>query len=125
MINLKVYFAWLQLAVFNIELKSSTGDETTEAIVIKLAGTNEEIIYNPLQLKNNPYFDFISHTRHYLDKLKYGIYMYSYWIVLSIVFYTGTNRISILCSGYVLLTFIFFWYGQTFLIKPIEKLIRL
>ncbi len=113
------------MAVFNIELKSSTENETTESTIINLAGTNEEIIYDPILMKQNPYFDFISNSRHYLDKFKYAIYMYSYWIVLAIVFYTGTSRISILCSGYVLLTFIFFWYGQTFLIKPIEKLIKL
>ena len=31
---------------------------------------------------------------------------------------------SIPCMGYVVLSFFFFWLGQTFLMKPLDKLLK-
>ena len=51
--------------------------------------------------------------------------MYGVWIVLSIVYLSGTTRISLLGLGYLIASFYFFWYGQDFLIKPVSTLINL
>ena len=93
--------------------------------LVTLAGSNHEIIYDDEPYKNNPFHDFITKFKSYLDYIKFIIYMYSYWVVLAIVFFAGTNRISILCMGYVILCFFFLWYGQNFLSKPIQKLVKL
>lgn len=123
----QVLFVWLQLIVFRIErqnklTKAATGRDSP---IVSMGGNNDEIIYDADMIRENPYHDFVSECRNYLDKFKYGIYMYSYWIVLAILFLTGTTRTSFLCLGYVVLSFFFFWFGTTFLIKPIEKLIKL
>ena len=123
----QVLFVWLQMLVFRIEKnnklkKAQTGNDLP---IVNMGGSNDEIVYDAEMLKDNPYYDFISNCRNYLDKFKYGIFMYSYWMVLAILFLTGTTRISFLCLGYVVLSFFFFWFGTTFLIKPIEKLIKL
>ncbi len=89
-----------------------------------MGGKNNELVYESEPYKNNPFHDFVSESKTALDKIKYLIYMYSYWIVLAIVFLTGTSRISILCLGYVIVSFFFLWYGQTFLMKPLNKLLK-
>ena len=114
----QVFFVWLQHATFQMESK-------TNCEVIETAGKNEEIIETDADFKNNPYHDYVSEFRNYFDKIKFGIFMYSYWLVLATVFLTGTSRISILCMGYVILSFFFLWYGQTFLTKPMERLLKL
>ncbi len=112
----QIFFVWLQLGIFRLESKKNFEEN---------GGSNIEIVYeNQKPYKDNPFMDFISESKTYLDKFKYLIFMYSYWIVLAIVFLTGTSRISILCMGYVILSFFFLWYGQTFLILPLEKLLK-
>lgn len=113
----QLLFVWLQVAVFHHETYSNN--------IVKLAGTNHEIIYDDEPYKNNPFHDFITKFKSYLDNIKFIVYMYSYWFVLAMVFLAGTSRISILCMGYVILCFFFLWYGQNFLIKPIQKLIKI
>jgi hypothetical protein len=114
----QIFFVWLQLAVFQEELKP-------DSQVIEIGGRNDEIIYDPDEMKKNPYHDYVSKFRNNLDKIKYIVFMYSYWLVLAVVYLTGTSRISILCMGYVVLSFFFLWYGQTFLTKPIKSMLRL
>ncbi|CAF0761239.1 unnamed protein product, partial [Brachionus calyciflorus] len=119
----QVFFVWLQLHVFNLELNKNS--KIPVDVIERIGGKNNELVYetkNPLNA--NPFHDFISKTRNYLDKFKYGIFMYSYWMVLAIVFLTGTSRISVLCMGYVILSFIFLWMGQSFLTRPLEKLLK-
>lgn len=108
---------WLRLAVFK--------HENEESELLMLTGSNREIIYDTEPYKDNPYHDFVSKFKSYLDNIKFVIYMYSYWFVLAMVFLAGTNRISILCMGYVILCFFFLWYGQNFLTKPIQKLAKM
>jgi hypothetical protein len=115
----QVFFVWLQLAVFNLEGKVNKSIDLDD-----LAGKNNELVYERFPYRNNPSRDFISETSTVVDKIKFGVYMYSYWIVLAIVYLTGTSRISILCMGYVILSFFFLWMGQTFLVKPLEKLLK-
>lgn len=120
----QIFFTWLQLYVFNMEMNKNP--KISANLIEALGGKNNEFIYvNKDASATNPFHDFISKTRNYLDKLKYGIYMYSYWLVLAIVFLSGTSRISILCMGYVILSFIFLWMGQTFLMRPLNKLLKL
>jgi hypothetical protein len=113
----QLFFAWLQFNVFQLEGRKCES-------IHQLAGTNNELVYELRPYANNPFRDFVSDTRTVLDKLKYVTYMYSYWIVLAIVFLTGTSRISLFCMGYVILSFFFLWYGQTFLMKPLDKLLK-
>lgn len=113
----QIFFVWLQLAVFNSETNKA-------ADLDHIAGRNNELVYERAPYRDNPYKDFISDTKTILDKIKFGVYMYSYWIVLAIVYLTGTSRISLLCMGYVILSFFFLWMGQNFLVKPLDKLLK-
>ena len=70
-------------------------------------------------------WNFVVSKRHWLDQIHYGLYMHGAWIVLSIVYLSGTTRISLLGLGYLIASFYFFWYGQDFLIKPISTLLNL
>lgn len=125
----QLFFVWLQLAVFQlenaVEPAGSQARPSRATAIIDAGGQNDEIVYEPDLYKNQPFYDFVSDVRNYLDKFKYGVYMYSYWLVLAMVYLTGTSRISLLCMGYVILSFFFLWYGQTFLCKPIQKLLKL
>jgi hypothetical protein len=124
------FFVWLQYTVFQTEnnrTDDSNDTNNTNLPIIRIessGGKNNELVYESEPYENNPFHDFVSETKTVLDKIKYVIYMYSYWIVLAIVFLTGTSRISILCLGYVIVSFFFLWYGQTFLMKPLNKLLR-
>ena len=42
-----------------------------------------------------------------------------------IVLITGTARISLFCMGYILACFVFLWFGEDMLLKPIRKLLRM
>jgi hypothetical protein len=126
----QLFFVWLQHAVFQIEnsekinTTAENSSNNSEFKITDIGGKNNELVYESVPYENNPFNDFISEAKTNLDKLKYIIYMYSYWVVLAIVFLTGTSRISILCLGYVILSFFFLWYGQTFLMKPLDKLLK-
>jgi piezo-type mechanosensitive ion channel component 1/2 len=104
---------------------NNRNDDETELDIESIGGSNEELVYISEPYKNNPFRDFVSSRKQILDLIKYFIFMYSYWIVLAMVYLTGTSRISVLCMGYVILSFFFLWYGQTFLMKPLEKLLKL
>jgi len=42
-----------------------------------------------------------------------------------IVLITGTARISLFCMGYILACFIFLWFGEDMLLKPVRKLLSM
>jgi hypothetical protein len=91
----QVFFVWLQLGVFQEETKH-------ESVINELAGKNDEFIYDQEELKNNPYHDFVSVFRNNLDKIKYIIFMYSYWPVLAVVYISGkikhaNNKLLFIC----------------------------
>ncbi|CAF3646268.1 unnamed protein product [Rotaria sordida] len=88
-------------------------------------GSNREIIYDDDVYKNNPTWDFVTNKRHWLDHIKYAIFMYGVWSVLAIVYLAGTTRISLLGLGYLIACFYFLWYGQDFLTKRVTVMIRL
>ncbi|CAF0821922.1 unnamed protein product [Adineta steineri] len=114
----QLLFACQQLRVFKYE--SSEKDSK----FIETGGSNREIIYDDDIYKDNPTWDFVINKRHWLDQIKYAIFMYGAWIVLSIVYLAGTTRISLLGLGYLIACFYFFWYGQDFLTKRVTVMLR-
>lgn len=101
--------------------------ETSEKdqVYVNAGGSNREIIYDDDVYKNNPTWDFVTNKRNWLDHIKYAIFMYGAWSVLSIVYLAGTTRISLLGLGYLIACFYFLWYGQDFFTKRVVVMIRL
>lgn len=65
-----------------------------------------------------------STSRSYLDMYKVIIFSYLFWFVLTIIFITGTTRISIFCMGYLVACFYFLLFGGDLLLKPIRSILR-
>ncbi|XP_077592655.1 piezo-type mechanosensitive ion channel component 2-like isoform X2 [Stigmatopora nigra] len=61
--------------------------------------------------------------RSYLDMLKIIIFSYMFWFVLTIIFITGTTRISIFCMGYLVACFYFLLVGGELLLKPVPSIL--
>ncbi len=112
-------FACQQWRVFVYETNEK------DRVYAEAGGSNREIIYDDDVYKNNPTWDFVTNQRHILDNIKYAIFMYGAWSVLSIVYLAGTTRISLLGLGYLIACFYFLWYGQDFLTKRVATMIRL
>ncbi|XP_041959521.1 piezo-type mechanosensitive ion channel component 2 [Alosa sapidissima] len=107
-------------------LQRQVFDDENKAAVRLMAGDNVEIcrdldaasfsVYNPVP-------DFI-HCRSYLDMLKVIMFSYLFWFVLTIIFITGTTRISVFCMGYLVACFYFLLFGGDLLLKPIKKILH-
>ncbi|KAJ8279582.1 hypothetical protein COCON_G00066480 [Conger conger] len=100
-------------------------DENKAAVRI-LAGDNVEICRDldaASFSRHNPVPDFI-HCRSYLDMLKVIMFSYLFWFVLTIIFITGTTRISIFCMGYLVACFYFLLFGGDLLLKPIKSILH-
>nr|XP_058133333.1 piezo-type mechanosensitive ion channel component 2 isoform X1 [Dasypus novemcinctus] len=100
-------------------------DENKAAVRI-MAGDNVEICMNldaASFSQHNPVPDFI-HCRSYLDMSKVIIFSYLFWFVLTVIFITGTTRISIFCMGYLVACFYFLLFGGDLLLKPIKSILR-
>lgn len=52
------------------------------------------------------------------------MFSYLFWFVLTIIFITGTTRISIFCMGYLVACFYFLLFGGELLLKPIKKILH-
>ena len=63
-------FACQQWRVFVLEM-----NDKNQAFV-QAGGSNREIIYDVDIYKNNPTWDFVTNRRHWLDQIKYAIFMY-------------------------------------------------
>lgn len=63
-------------------------------------------------------------SRSYLDMSKVVVFSYLFWFVLTIIFITGTTRISIFCMGYLVACFYFLLFGGDLLLKPIKSILR-
>ncbi|XP_077481058.1 piezo-type mechanosensitive ion channel component 2-like [Stigmatopora argus] len=61
--------------------------------------------------------------RSYLDMMKIIIFSYMFWFVLTIIFITGTTRISIFCMGYLVACFYFLLVGGDLLLKPVPSIL--
>ncbi len=112
-------FACQQWRVFGYEKNEK------DQVYVAAGGSNREIIYDDDVYKNNPTFDFVTNKRNWIDYIKYAIFMYGAWTVLSIVYLAGTTRISLLGLGYLIASFYFLWYGQDFLTKRVALMLRL
>uniref|UniRef100_A0A8C9TQC1 Piezo-type mechanosensitive ion channel component 2a, tandem duplicate 2 n=1 Tax=Scleropages formosus TaxID=113540 RepID=A0A8C9TQC1_SCLFO len=100
-------------------------DENQEAVAA-VAGDNVEICRDldaASFSQHNPVPDFI-YCRSYLDMLKVIIFSYLFWFVLTIIFITGTTRISIFCMGYLVACFYFLLFGGNLLLKPIKSILH-
>ncbi|XP_041045853.1 piezo-type mechanosensitive ion channel component 2-like [Carcharodon carcharias] len=100
-------------------------DENRAAVRI-VAGDNVEICRDldaATFSQHNPVPDFI-HCRSYLDMIKVIGFSYLFWFVLTIIFITGTTRISIFCMGYLVACFYFLLFGGDLLLKPIKIILQ-
>ncbi|KAJ1200325.1 hypothetical protein NDU88_004149, partial [Pleurodeles waltl] len=107
-------------------LQRQTFEDENLAAVRIMAGDNVEICMNldaASFSQHNPVPDFI-HCRSYLDMCKVIIFSYLFWFVLTIIFITGTTRISIFCMGYLVACFYFLLFGGDLLLKPIRSILR-
>ncbi|XP_034038368.1 piezo-type mechanosensitive ion channel component 2 [Thalassophryne amazonica] len=101
-------------------------DDENKAAVRLMAGDNVEICRDLDAASfsvHNPVPDFI-HCRSYLDMLKVIMFSYLFWFVLTIIFFTGTTRISVFCMGYLVACFYFLLFGGELLLKPIKKILH-
>ncbi|XP_070700828.1 piezo-type mechanosensitive ion channel component 2 [Pempheris klunzingeri] len=101
-------------------------DDENKAAVRIMAGDNVEICRDLDAASfsvHNPVPDFI-HCRSYLDMLKVIMFSYLFWFVLTIIFITGTTRISVFCMGYLVACFYFLLFGGDLLLKPIKKILH-
>ncbi|KAK2859745.1 hypothetical protein Q5P01_004365 [Channa striata] len=111
--------AALQLQVLEEELQPS---------VQVLAGDNSELEEDGqicdlvTQLRLNTVPDFML-CRSYLDMMKMIIFSYMFWFVLTIIFITGTTRISVFCMGYLVACFYFLLVGGDLLLKPVKTIL--
>ncbi|KAF7662015.1 hypothetical protein LDENG_00248340 [Lucifuga dentata] len=107
-------------------LQRQVFDEENKAAVRLMAGDNVEICRDldaATFSVHNPVPDFI-HCRSYLDMLKVIMFSYLFWFVLTIIFITGTTRISVFCMGYLVACFYFLLFGGELLLKPIKKILH-
>ncbi|KAL1249075.1 hypothetical protein QQF64_022393 [Cirrhinus molitorella] len=107
-------------------LQGCVFEEENVTAVQLLAGDNVEICRDldaASFSQHNPVPDFI-HCRSYLDMLKVIMFSYLFWFVLTIIFITGTTRISIFCMGYLVACFYFLIFGGELLLKPIKSILH-
>ncbi|XP_077831461.1 piezo-type mechanosensitive ion channel component 2 isoform X3 [Macaca mulatta] len=107
-------------------LQQQIFEDENKAAVRIMAGDNVEICMNldaASFSQHNPVPDFI-HCRSYLDMSKVIVFSYLFWFVLTIIFITGTTRISIFCMGYLVACFYFLLFGGDLLLKPIKSILR-
>ncbi|XP_031802511.1 piezo-type mechanosensitive ion channel component 2 isoform X4 [Sarcophilus harrisii] len=107
-------------------LQRQTFEDENKAAVRIMAGDNVEICMSldaASFSQHNPVPDFI-HCRSYLDMYKVIIFSYLFWFVLTIIFITGTTRISLFCMGYLVACFYFLLFGGDLLLKPIKSILR-
>ncbi|TSK20074.1 Piezo-type mechanosensitive ion channel component 1 [Bagarius yarrelli] len=98
----------LQWAVFENEKKEEW---------MVMGGENKD---NPDPMEDmlfNPAPNFIN-CRSYLDMMKVLVFRNMFWLVLAVLFVTGSMRISVFGLGYLLACFFFLLYGRRLMIKP-------
>ncbi|KAK3566022.1 hypothetical protein QTP86_024184, partial [Hemibagrus guttatus] len=102
-------------------------EEENKASVRLVAGDNVEISRTLDSRSLNHYTavgNFL-HCRSYLDMAKVFVFSYFFWLVLCLVFITGTTRINIFCLGYLVACFYFMLFGDTVLLQPVCYILRL
>ncbi|XP_039225387.1 piezo-type mechanosensitive ion channel component 2-like, partial [Crotalus tigris] len=101
-------------------------EDEDQPVVRLQAGDNSEINQDlgPTGLDEFSRVPNFIHCRSYLDLMKVLIFKYLFWIVLCLIFVTGTARISIFCVGYLVACFYFMHFGQSLQLKPIRDILR-
>ncbi|XP_041859109.1 piezo-type mechanosensitive ion channel component 2 [Melanotaenia boesemani] len=101
--------------------------EENRAAVRLLAGDNVEISrsLDPCSFNQFIPVDNFLHCRCYLDMVKVFIFSYFFWLVLCLIFITGTTRINIFCLGYLVACFYFMLFGGSVLMQPVRYILRL
>ncbi|XP_034027616.1 piezo-type mechanosensitive ion channel component 2 [Thalassophryne amazonica] len=102
-------------------------EEENRAVVRLLAGDNVEISRSLDPCSFNqfiPVNNFL-HCRCYLDMVKVFVFSYFFWLVLCLIFITGTTRINIFCLGYLVACFYFMLFGGSVLMQPVRYILRL
>ncbi|XP_042564868.1 piezo-type mechanosensitive ion channel component 2 [Clupea harengus] len=108
-------------------LQGQVFKEENRAAVRLLAGENVEISrsLDPCTLNQyTPVSNFL-HCRSYLDMVKVFVFSYFFWLVLCLIFITGTTRINVFCLGYLLGCFYFMLFGGSLLMQPVCYVLRL
>ncbi|CAL8369473.1 unnamed protein product [Lota lota] len=102
-------------------------EEENQAAVRLLAGENVEISrsLDPGCINQFIPVDNFLHCRSYLDMAKVFMFSYFFWLVLCLIFITGTTRISIFCLGYLVACFYFMLFGSSLLMQPVRYILRL
>ncbi|KAI4871611.1 hypothetical protein NFI96_000999 [Prochilodus magdalenae] len=102
-------------------------EDENKASVRLLAGENVEISRNldPRLLNQYTSVGNFLHCRSYLDMAKVFVFSYFFWLVLCLVFITGTTRVNIFCLGYLVACFYFMLFGDTVLLQPVRYIIKL
>ncbi|KAK5599952.1 hypothetical protein CRENBAI_012981 [Crenichthys baileyi] len=101
--------------------------EENRAVVRLLAGDNVEISrsLDPCSFNQFIPVDNFLHCRSYLDMVKVFVFSYFFWLVLCLIFITGTTRINIFCLGYLVACFYFMLFGGSVLMQPVRYILRL
>uniref|UniRef100_A0A3Q4MTG6 Piezo type mechanosensitive ion channel component 2 n=1 Tax=Neolamprologus brichardi TaxID=32507 RepID=A0A3Q4MTG6_NEOBR len=121
-----LFLAYDFMLLLCASLQRQVFDDENKAAVRLMAGDNVEICRDLDAASfsvHNPVPDFI-HCRSYLDMLKVIMFSYLFWFVLTIIFITGTTRISVFCMGYLVACFYFLLFGGDLLLKPIRKILH-
>ncbi|XP_059190060.1 piezo-type mechanosensitive ion channel component 2 [Centropristis striata] len=102
-------------------------EEENRAAVRLLAGDNVEISrsLDPCSFNQFIPVDNFLHCRCYLDMVKVFVFSYFFWLVLCLIFITGTTRINIFCLGYLVACFYFMLFGGSVLMQPVRYILRL
>ncbi|XP_030812145.1 piezo-type mechanosensitive ion channel component 1 isoform X3 [Camarhynchus parvulus] len=90
---------------------------------LRAAGGNSDRLDRE-QDHHNPTPNFI-YCKSYLDMVKVVVFHYLFWVVLVVVFITGTTRISLFGLGYVLACFYLLLSGTAMLRKPVRARLAL
>ncbi|XP_070824614.1 piezo-type mechanosensitive ion channel component 2 [Chaetodon trifascialis] len=102
-------------------------EEENRVAVRLLAGDNVEISrsLDPCSFNQFIPVDNFLHCRSYLDMVKVFVFSYFFWLVLCLIFITGTTRINIFCLGYLVACFYFMLFGGSVLMQPVRYILRL
>nr|XP_055071604.1 piezo-type mechanosensitive ion channel component 2 isoform X1 [Misgurnus anguillicaudatus] len=120
-----IFYDFLLLLVASLQLQ--VFEDENQARVRLLAGENVEISrsLDPQTLNQySPVQNFL-HCRSYLDMVKVFLFSHFFWLVLCLIFITGTTRINIFCLGYLMACFYFMLFGGTLLLQPVRYVLRL
>uniref|UniRef100_A0A3B4ALK0 Piezo TM25-28 domain-containing protein n=1 Tax=Periophthalmus magnuspinnatus TaxID=409849 RepID=A0A3B4ALK0_9GOBI len=101
-------------------------EEENRAAIRLLAGDNVEISRS-LDPSSFNQFIPVNNFLHcsYLDMVKVFVFSYFFWLVLCLIFITGTTRINIFCLGYLVACFYFMLFGGSVLMQPVRYILRL